>query len=122
MLSGVERIIQGVPAIQKALQGCGKPKDAMSVVLQHSSQSILNEVGAHRKNALFLIQRARITGQAISDFLNFQNQATAQEQSQYMASMTASTMKDSFNVRVITLVTLFYLPFTFLAVSSKGSQ
>jgi hypothetical protein len=123
MLSGVEGIIHGINAMQMALQECGKlPNVTSRVTLQHSSQSMMNEVGAHRKNALFLIQRAKLTGQAISDFLNFQNQATAQEQSLYRASMTASTMKDSFNVRVITLVTLFYLPFSFLAVSASGAN
>ena len=103
--------------MQEVLQSCGTLTEDMKAVLKRSSYNIINEADAHLNNLSFLVQRARNTGQVSADLLTFGNQATSQEQNERISDMTMLTMKDSLNVRVITLVTLCFLPFSFVAVS-----
>ena len=77
-----------------------------------------NQIDAYAENAKFLLKRSGSTAQQLSDTLAFKNQHVAQSQSGYMLKLTMSTVDDSATVRVVTLVTLVYLPFSFMAVRS----
>ena len=81
----------------------------------------MNMVDAYTQQASFLKNRAACLAVSITDTLSFKDSNTAKRQSQYMLDLTLSTVDDSTTVRVITIVTLIYLPFTFMAVSSPGS-
>jgi hypothetical protein len=70
---------------------------------RETGTNLRNQVDAYRQNALFLKQRIRNTAELIVDVLQLKNQFTAQ--------------KDSFNVRVIAMLTMFYLPCSFVSVS-----
>jgi hypothetical protein len=54
----------------------------------------------------------------VSDGLNLRNQATAAEINHHLLTLTKDTVDDSATVRVVTLVTLIYLPASFIAVRS----
>ena len=116
-LCAVKKIVEGLKSVQLIFRRHDRLTDDMRLVLEHSSTNLLNDVASFRRNTSLLIQKTRNTGDAISQFMNFRNQAMAQEQNKFMSKMTTVTMEDSLNVRVITLVTLFYLPVSFLAVS-----
>lgn len=53
----------------------------------------------------------------LSVALNLKNQATSVDINNNMLSLTRDTVDDSATVRVVTLVTLIYLPASFVAVS-----
>ncbi|RJE22931.1 hypothetical protein PHISCL_04740 [Aspergillus sclerotialis] len=75
----------------------------------------INQADEYTQNVSFLHTRAGRTAQLIADTLSFKNALTAQEQSRYMLSLTSSTVEDSTTVRTITIVTLIFLPSTFMA-------
>ncbi|OCL04849.1 hypothetical protein AOQ84DRAFT_109095 [Glonium stellatum] len=74
-----------------------------------------SQLDAYNENATFLLKRSGGTAQQLADTLAFKNQYVAQSQSGYMLKLTMSTVDDSATVRVVTLVTLVYLPFSFMA-------
>lgn len=91
----------------------------------HAMKQLLNNYGnmvdAYTQQASFLKSRTACLAVSITDTLSFKDSNTARSQSQYMLDLTLSTVDDSTTVRVITIVTLIYLPFTFMAVSGLGS-
>lgn len=98
----------------------------------HSDGSIRNEThgtsrevlsnyasmaAAYSNNTAFLLQKIRVTAQLLSDTLNLKHQQTAQTISENTLALNDAAVKDSATIRVITVVTLLYLPGTFIAVS-----
>lgn len=77
--------------------------------------NFVTEMSAYNENAEFLVRRAQGIAKQISQTLGLKNQSIAQEQSENVFKLTKSTVDDSVTVRVITLVTLFYLPSSFIA-------
>jgi hypothetical protein len=118
MTKGVERILGSLEEMRTWICCQRSLSEETGLMLKASATSLSNEASAYRHNAAFILQRAQVTAQGISDSMTFQHQALAHGQSQHMAILADSTMKDSVNVRVITFVTLFYLPFSFIAVSN----
>ncbi|OCK78099.1 hypothetical protein K432DRAFT_406761 [Lepidopterella palustris CBS 459.81] len=84
--------------------------DAMVQLLENYQ----GQTAAYIENARFLQKRSGGTAQLISDTLAFKNSDVAQVQSGYMLKLTLSTVDDSATVRVVTIVTLIYLPFAFM--------
>lgn len=80
----------------------------------------INMVDAYTQQAEFLKSRTACLAVSITDTLSFKDSYTTKSQSQYMLDLTLSTVDDSTTVRVITIVTLIYLPSTFMAVSGPG--
>ncbi|KAG2419116.1 hypothetical protein HFD88_002220 [Aspergillus terreus] len=94
----------------------GQPKtEAMRQLLDN----YLNHVDAYSQSALFLQGQTARAAQLLSDAISFKISITTQAQTDYMLDLTVSTSDDSMTVRVITIVTLIYLPSTFMAVSSN---
>lgn len=93
-----------------ALQGSGR------IGINQWLGNYLNMVDAYTHNVSFLHSRTSRTAQLITDTLSFKNALTARDQSKYMLALTSSTAADSMTVRTITVVTLIYLPSTFMAV------
>ncbi|KAB8227117.1 uncharacterized protein BDW43DRAFT_317117 [Aspergillus alliaceus] len=85
--------------------------------MKHLLDNYKSHADAYSQNAAFLQSRAAITSQLVTDTFSFKNSHTSQEQTKYMLDLTLSTVDDSTTVRVITVVTLIYLPSTFMAVS-----
>lgn len=118
MTKGVERILGSLEEMRIWICCQSSLSEETSLMLKASTTSLSNEASAYRHNAAFILQRVQVTAQVISDSMTFQHQALAQSQSQHMATLADSTTKDSVDVRVITFVMLFYLPFSFIAVSN----
>lgn len=68
------------------------------------------QLEAYVQHTLFLQSRAARTAQTLTDTLSFKN-------SRYTLDLTMSSLDDSSTVRVITVMTMIYLPPTFAAVS-----
>lgn len=92
--------------------------EAEKLAMEELLNNYKSLVGEYVENVAFLQKRSGRTAQMISDTLAFKNQEVAQLQSRYTWRLTLSTVEDSASVRVVTAVTLIYLPFTFVAVRS----
>lgn len=79
----------------------------------------LTHVEAYTQSALFLQGQTARAAQLLSDAIAFGISITTQAQTDYMLDLTLATSDDSMTVRVITVVTLIYLPSTFMAVSDS---
>ena len=85
--------------------------------IQTALGGLARQVQAYNDNVEFLLNKTTSTGHSTSDTLNIRFQTTSQDQSGSMCSLARAAQEDSVAIRVITLVTLFYLPFSFIAVS-----
>ena len=79
-------------------------------------QNYATMAAAYSQNATFLRDKTRGTAQLLSDTLNLKDQKIAQSISENTLALTNAAAKDSASIRVITIVTLLYLPATFVAV------
>lgn len=77
-------------------------------------------IEAYSQNTKFLVEKIRKTAQLLSDTLNLKHQQIAQNTNVNTLALTNAAVKDSATIRVITVVTLLYLPTTFVAVSSSS--
>ena len=80
-------------------------------------QNYATMAAAYSQNATFLHDKIHGTAQLLSDTLNLKHQKIAQSVSENTLAFTNAAVKDSATIRVITIVTLLYLPATFVAVS-----
>lgn len=79
-------------------------------------------VAAYNSNAAYLLDKVQATAQLLADTLNLKHQQTAQRVSENTLALNDAAVKDSATIRVITVVTLVYLPANFIAVSSFPSE
>ena len=77
---------------------------------------------AYSQNAEYLRDKIRGTAELLSETLNLKHQKIAQSISENTLALTNAAVKDSATIRVITVVTLLYLPATFVAVSSSKNS
>jgi len=93
-------------------------KNEESIATVHSAISnFRKEAQSYKTQALYLHNRCQSIAQSIMDSLNLGYQQLAQSQSRNTLVMARSAREDSVAIRAITLVTSFYLPFSFVAVS-----
>jgi hypothetical protein len=93
-------------------------KDAR-VAVHQSLEELRKEALSYRTRGAYLQKRVQLTAQSVLDSLNLGFQQLAKGQSQNTFQMARSAREDSVAIRAITLVTSFYLPFSFVAVSSS---
>ncbi|KAF7593744.1 hypothetical protein BBP40_010920 [Aspergillus hancockii] len=98
-----------------ALRDCSIVHPASWQSMKQLLDNYDHSVDAYSQGASFLQSRAATTAQLISDTFAFKSSDTAQRQTIYMLDLTRKTVDDSTTVRVITIVTLIYLPSTFMA-------
>ena len=89
---------------------------------QEFLQSFAAMAAAYSQNAIFLRDKIRGTAELLSDTLNLKNQMFAQRMSANTLELTDAAAADSAAIRTITVVTLLYLPATFVAVSPQCQQ
>ena len=99
------------------LEAVDSNKDARLAIRQ-SLEELRKEALSYRTQSVYLQKRAQLTAQSVLDSLNLGFQQLAKGQSQNTFQMARSAREDSVAIRAITLVTSFYLPFSFVAVSS----
>ena len=92
--------------------------------------NLIRQTASYTHNARFLLARTASIAQQLSGVLALKNQHIAMQQSSHLfdltttshaqnesiCAMTRASVKDSSTVRVITVVTLVYLPTTFVCV------
>jgi hypothetical protein len=69
---------------------------------------------------MFISDKAKDLRQQISDTLNLKNQAVMQKQSDSLISIASSSARESMAIKLISILTLIYLPSTFVAVSEHA--
>jgi len=79
--------------------------------------NLKEQIQSYNGYAQFLLHRLACTAQLFSDGLALKNHRTVQDQSEELAKMTYATSQDSATIRVITAVTVVFLPTTSVAVS-----
>lgn len=84
--------------------------------MQSIMHSLDTEAASYHNQACYLLKKAESVRGSIADTLNIKFQLTSQEQSESMWTLTKAAQHESVAIRVITLVTMFYLPFSFVAV------
>lgn len=98
-----------------ALHADGSASDQKHSTTQEFLQNYITLAAAYSRNAVFLRDKIRGTTQLLSDTLNLKHQKIAQTISENTLALTNAAVKDSATIRVITVVTLLYLPATFVA-------
>ena len=99
-----------------ALHTDGSPSDQDHSATQEFLQNYITVTAAYSRNAIFLRDKLRGTIQLLSDTLNLKHQQISQNISENTLALNNAAVKDSATIRVITVVTLLYLPATFVAV------
>ena len=94
----------------------GAVSDETHKATQETLQNYSRAAVAYLQNATFILQKIRATAQMLSDTLKMKHQQTAQNISKNTLAMNNRVVQDSGTVRVITVVTLLFLPGQFIAV------
>jgi hypothetical protein len=120
VLKSSERIIEKVRRANDeinshAVGGTSRPGDQSE--FENALDELASEVRSYTEHTTYMLKKAASVRRYIADTLNIKFQATSQEQSDSMCELTKAAQHESTAIRVITLVTLFYLPFSFVAVS-----
>lgn len=108
-----------VKELQEANMQCSIGTEAHEesrLTIHAAMQQFKLEAMSYRNQALYINSKARITAQSIMDSLNLGFQRLAQRQDENTLILATSAREDSIAIRAITLVTSFYLPFSFVAV------
>ena len=109
--------IQLLEGYNGAVQADGSHLDEIGRATSESLANYRNLIEAYSHNTAFLVEKIRKTAQLLSDTLNLKHQQIAQNTDENTLALTNAAVKDSATIRVITVVTLLYLPTTFVAVS-----
>jgi hypothetical protein len=122
----VEHLLSSFDELVQDLQQAGSRLSVNSVgarnadsAVQQCLEEVRKEAMSYRTRAAYLRKRAQLTAQTVLDSLNLEFQQLAKGQSQNTIEMARSSREDSVAIRAITLVTSFYLPFSFVAVSIR---
>lgn len=84
--------------------------------------NLRNESLAHAENSRYLLQFSERIRMQTSDTLSLKNQDISVQQNNQLYELAQSSARDSFSIRAITVLTLIYLPFSFVAVSVSQDQ
>lgn len=84
--------------------------------------NLRNEALVNSENSKYLLQLAESIQMQTSDTLNIKNQDVSVQQNDQLFKLARASASDSLSIRVITILTLVYLPFSFVAVSLQHDQ
>ena len=108
--------IQILQTMNDAFQADGAVSDETHKTTQETLQNHSRAAVAYLQNATFILQKIRATAQMLSDTLIMKHQQTAQDISKNTLALNNRVVQDSGTIRVITIVTLLFLPGQFIAV------
>lgn len=99
--------------------------EGASLDTQRATKEILQNYKAmteeYSQNAVFILEKVRASAQLLLDTLNLKHERIAQQNSENTLALSDAAARDSSTIRVITIVTLLYLPASFIAVrASQG--
>ncbi|KAF2129636.1 hypothetical protein P153DRAFT_22948 [Dothidotthia symphoricarpi CBS 119687] len=119
LLASFERLMHDLEEANSVFTEANDAKDSPSAIIQAALIQFRKDAASYRRQVLYMDRRAQSTAQSVLDALNLGFQELAQSQNRNTFDMAKSAREDSVAIRAITLVTSFYLPFSFVAVSVK---
>jgi hypothetical protein len=122
LLTALDGLMDELQEINRIFMDANDPNNSLVTTIQAALTAMQREAASYRLQAVYMHKRAQSTAQSILDFLNLDFQQLAQNQSKNTFIMARSAREDSVAIRAITLVTSFYLPFSFVAVSLSPLQ
>lgn len=108
--------IQTLQTMNNAFQADGAVSDETHKATQETLENYKRTATAYLQNATFILQKIRATAHMLSDTLKMKHQQTAQNISKNTLALNDKVVQDSGTIRVITVVTLLFLPGQFIAV------
>jgi hypothetical protein len=111
LLASFEKAVDDLQEANIVFSTAIKAMDGTSAVIRAALGQSRRDAAAYRGQVLYMNKRAQSTAQSMLDTLNL-------IQSKNTFDMGRSAREDSVAIRAITLVTSFYLPFSFVAVSA----
>ncbi|CAN9185315.1 unnamed protein product [Alternaria alternata] len=96
---------------QVSEEACSKMRETLG--------NLRRRLEAYNANVAFVLGKIRSTTQLVSDTIDLKSQHTTEKVSDQMLVLNKSAVEDGTSMRVITLVTLVYLPSTFVAVGKR---
>ncbi|KAI4611678.1 hypothetical protein J4E83_007928 [Alternaria metachromatica] len=108
ILASFERLTRDLEEANNVFSGASKGRDDTAVVIRAALTQFRKDATSYRGQVLYMNKRAQSTTQSMLDTLNL-------SQSKNTFDMGRSAREDSVAIRAITLVTSFYLPFSFVA-------
>ncbi|KAI4678740.1 uncharacterized protein J4E84_008558 [Alternaria hordeiaustralica] len=108
ILVSFEKLMKDLEEANSVFSEVGKVQDGTSVVIKAALRQFRKDATSYRRQVLYMNKRAQLTTQSMLDTLNL-------SQSKNTFDMGRSAREDSVAIRAITLVTSFYLPFSFVA-------
>jgi hypothetical protein len=122
LLIALESLIEDIQEANRMFADANDLNDSLYMGISTVLTDSRKEVASYRTQASYLQRRSQSTAQSVLDSLNLGFQKLAQDQNKNTFVMAASAREDSIAIRAITLVTSFYLPFSFVAVSTTLSE
>lgn len=116
IFQSIVQAIQTLQTMNNAFQADGAVSDETRKATQETLQNYNRMTAAYLQNATFILQKIRATAQMLSDTLKMKDQQTARNISRNTLALNNRVMQDSGTIRVITVVTLLFLPGQFIAV------
>ncbi|KAI4659142.1 uncharacterized protein J4E78_005566 [Alternaria triticimaculans] len=108
LLASFEKVIDDLQEANSVLSAAVEAMDGTSAVLKAALTQFRRDAAAYRGQVFYMNKRIQSTAQSMLDTLNL-------IQSKNTFDMGRSAREDSVAIRAITLVTSFYLPFSFVA-------
>lgn len=116
LLTALDGLIDDLQEANRILTDANDLDDRKFTTIQTALNDLRKEAASYRIQASYMHRRAQSTAQSVLDSLNLGFQQLAQNQSKNTFVMARSAREDSVAIRAITLVTSFYLPFSFVGV------
>jgi hypothetical protein len=130
ILSSSKEAFSALVKLSQSLKG---RDPGAKIQFETKMQNLLRQNTSFVRNARFLSDKTSQIAQLLSDILSLKNQSVAQEQNTHLCEISAITqqqntksfkmtgimLRDSATIKVIAVVTLIYLPGTFVSVSKS---
>ncbi|KAI9686893.1 MAG: hypothetical protein M1822_002646 [Bathelium mastoideum] len=115
VLKSLQKLLSEMKRFNSTLETAQVTEHSRAMVIPAALADFEKEAACYREHASYLIRRAQSIARSILDTLNLDSQTSTHCQSDNMFVLARAAQEDSVTIRVITLVTLFYLPFSFVA-------
>lgn len=115
IFQSLTQIIQTFQTMNDAFLADGAVSFDVHKATQENLQNYSRAAAAYQQNATFILQKIRATAQVLSDTLKMKHQQMVENISKNTLGLNNKVVQDSATIRVITVVTLLFLPGQFIA-------
>jgi len=107
--------IAALAEMNDSLMKARPERDPKLAEVSYQLAALSSRLQGHLASTEIMGKRIRSVIKLVADGLNLRNQATAAGINHHLLTLTKDTVDDSATVRVMTLVTLIYLPASFIS-------